>query len=109
MAGAMTHIDYISDDTGHYRVKMDSSNATDAGNDPATVATHLPGGYHARYINASHPTTGAERQIVIGDPANPLWVGGDINIDLWDFSTNPSAHVAYNVLSRVGEKRYNQG
>ena len=108
MAGAMTAIDYVSDDTGHYRVKMDSSNATDAGNIAATVPTHLPGGYHPRYILATHPTTGRERKIVVGDPTNALWVGGDISINLWDFTTNPSAHVAYAVLSRVGERRLNQ-
>jgi hypothetical protein len=108
MAGAMTHIDYVSDDGSTYRVKMDSSNATDAGNTTATVAAHLPGGYHPRYILATHPTTGRERKVVIGDPTNALWVGGDSSIDLWDFTTNPSAHLAFAVLSRVGERRLNQ-
>lgn len=109
MSGAMTHVEYISDDTAHYRVRMDSSNATDVGNATATTAAHLPGGYVPRHINASHPTTGRERQVVICDPANALWVGGAITVALWDFSTNPSAHVTYNVLSRVGEKRLNRG
>jgi hypothetical protein len=108
MAGALTHIKYISDDGSDYRVKMDSSNATDAGNIAATSSVHLPGGYHPRYILATHPTTSRERKIVIGDPANDLWVGGDSSIDLWDFTTNPSAHVAHAVLSRVGERRLNQ-
>lgn len=108
MAGALTRINYISDDGSTYRVKMDSSNATDAGNVPATVAAHVPGGYHPRYILATHPTTGRERKIVIGDPTNPLWVGGDNAIDLWDFTTNPSTHLAHAVLSRVGERRLNQ-
>lgn len=108
MAGQMTHSDYLSDDGGHYRIRQDSSNATDVGNTTATVATHLPGGYHPRYILCTHPTTGRERKVAIGDPANALWVGGDISVDLWDFTTNPSAHVAYAVLSRVGERRLNQ-
>lgn len=108
MAGAMTRIDYLSDDGEHYRVKQDSSNATDVGNVAATVATHIPGGYHPRYILATHPTTGRERKVVIGDPENALWIGSDISVDLWDFTTNPSAHVAYAVLSRIGERRLNQ-
>lgn len=109
MAGAMTHVEYISDDGSNYRVRQDSSNATDVGNAAAVSPNHLPGGYHPRYILATHPTTGRERRIIIADPANPLFVGGDSSVDLWDFTTNPSAHVAYNVLSRVGEKRLNQG
>ena len=108
MAGAMTHSDYLSDDGAHYRLKEDLSNATAAGNATATSSVHLPGGYHPRHINASHPVTGRERKISIGDPTNPIWVGGTIVITLTDFSTTPSAQVAYNVLSRVGEKRLNQ-
>jgi hypothetical protein len=108
MAGQMTHSNYISDDGSTYRIRQDSSNATDVGNTTATVATHMPGGYHGRYILCTHPTTGRERKVVIGDPANPLWVGGSITVNLWDFTTNPSAHVSYAVLSRVGERRLNQ-
>lgn len=108
MAGATTRINYISDDGATYRLKQDSSNATDVGNIPATSSVHTPGGYHPRYILATHPTTGRERKVVIGDPANPLWVGGTNTVNLWDFTTNPSAHVAYAVLSRVGERRLNQ-
>jgi hypothetical protein len=108
MAGASTHIEYTSDDGFPYRVKQDASNATAAGNPAATAATHLPGGYHPRYILATHPTTGRERKIVIAAPDNPLFVGGTSTITLTDFTTTPSAQVAYAVLSRVGEKRLNQ-
>jgi hypothetical protein len=108
MAGASTHVDYISDDGSTYRLKMDSSNATDVGNTAATSSVHLPGGYHPRYILCTHPTTGRERKVIVGDPANALFVGGDSSVDLWDFTTNPSAHVAYAVLSRIGERRLNQ-
>jgi hypothetical protein len=108
LAGAIRAIDYLSDDGNHYRLKMDSSNATDVGNVNATVSTHTPGGYHPRYILCTHPTTGRERKVVIGDPTNALWVGGTSTVNLWDFTTNPSAHIAYAVLSRVGERRLNQ-
>jgi hypothetical protein len=104
----MRAVDYQSDDGSTYRIKMDSSNATDVGNVTATSTVHLPGGYHPRYILATHPTTSRERKIVIGDPSNALFVGGDSTLDLWDFTTNPSAHVTYAVLSRVGERRLNQ-
>ena len=107
MAGALAHYEDISDDGTTYRMRMDISKALSAGNTPMTSGPNLPHGYHPRYINASHPTTGRERRIVIGDPANALWVGGDVAIDLVDFGTTPSATVAYNALSRVGEKRYN--
>jgi hypothetical protein len=109
MAGAMTHVNYVSDDGATYRVRMDSSNATDVGNPAATVSAHLPGGYHPRYINCTHPTTGRERKVIISSPTNALWVGGTSTVDLWDFTTNPSDHIPYAVLSRVGEKRLNQG
>jgi hypothetical protein len=108
MAGSIRAIEYQSDDGSPYRIKMDSSNATDAGNIDATSAVHLPGGYHPRYILATNPATSRERRVVIGDPANPLFVGGTSTITLWDFSTNPSTHLAHTVLSRVGERRLNQ-
>lgn len=107
MAGALAHYAYISDDGNTYRVRMDISNALSAGNTPLVTGPNLPHGYHPRYVNASHPTTGRERRVVIGDPANALWVGSDVAIDLVDFGTTPSSTTAYNALSRVGEKRYN--
>jgi hypothetical protein len=109
MAGASTHVNYTSDDGTVYRLKMDLSNATAAGNPTATSSLHLPGGYEPRHVNASHPTSGRERRIVISDPGSGLWVGGTNVITLTDFSTTPSQQTAYNVLSRVGEKRLNIG
>lgn len=108
MAGPTTRIDYVSDDGSTYRVKMDASNAAAAGNDAATSTVHLPGGYHPRYVLATHPTTGRERKIVIGDPTNALFVGGTSTITIEEFSGTHSASVAHAVLSRVGERRLNQ-
>lgn len=108
MAGPSTHINYISDDGNTYRLRMDASNATAVGNVPATSVTHLPGGYQPRYILATHPTTGAERKLVIGDPANALFVSGS-TITIEEFSGAHSTSAAHAVLSRVGEKRYNRG
>jgi len=109
MAGPTTHIEYTSDDGGSYRVRMDASNAAAAGNPAATSAGHLPGGYHPRYVLATHPTTGRERKIVIADPTSALFVGGTSTISLEEYSGTHSATVAHAVLSRVGERRLNQG
>jgi hypothetical protein len=108
MAGPTTHVEYQSDDGGSYRLKMDASNAAAVGNAAATSASHLPGGYHPRYILATHPTTGRERKLVICDPANALFVGGTSTVSIEEFSGTHSATVAHAVLSRVGERRLNQ-
>jgi len=108
MAGPTTRIEYQSDDGSSYRVKMDASNAAAAGNAAATSSAHLPGGYHPRYVLATHPTTGRERKIVIADPDNALFVGGTSSISIEEFSGTHSATVAHAVLSRVGERRLNQ-
>lgn len=109
MAGPSSHIEYISDDTGHYRVRMDTGNAAAAGNTPAVSTVHVPSGYEPRYVLATHPTTGNERKIVIGDPANAMWVGGTSSIVLEEYSGTHSTALAHAILSRVGEKRYNRG
>jgi hypothetical protein len=108
MAGATTRVEYESDDGSAYRIKQDASNATAAGNAAATSPTHLPGGYHPRYILATHPTTGRERKIIICDPTSALFVGGTNSITLEEYSGTHSAAVAHAVLSRVGERRLNQ-
>ena len=108
MAGPMTHVEYESDDGGSYRVRMDASNATAVGNAAATSPGHLPGGYHPRYVLATHPTTGRERKIIICDPTNALFVGGTSAVTIEEFSGTHSASVAHAVLSRVGERRLNQ-
>lgn len=107
MAGATAHYAYISDDGNTYRLRGDVSNNLSAGNTPLASGPNLPHGYHPRYVNASHPATARERRIVIGDPANALFVGGDVAIDLVDFGATPSVTTSYNVLSRVGERRLN--
>ena len=108
MAGPSTRVEYQSDDGSSYRVKQDASNAAAAGNAAASSPAHLPGGYHPRYILATHPTTGRERKIIICDPGNALFVGGTNSISLEEYSGTHSATVAHAVLSRVGERRLNQ-
>ena len=108
MSGPTMRIQYLSDDGSPYRVKQDASNAAAAGNAAATSTVHLPGGYHPRYVLATHPTTGRERKIVIADPANALWVGGTSTISIEEFSGAHSTTMAHAVLSRVGERRLNQ-
>lgn len=108
MAGLMTHVNYISDDGNTYRLRMDASNATAAGNATATSTVRLPSGYEPRYILATEPVTGRERKIVVCDPAVDLWTGGTASITIEDYRTSPSAQVAHGVFSRVGEKRLNR-
>jgi|SRR5829696_6774452 len=107
MAGPRTTVDYISDDGNTYRLRMDSSNAAHAGNPAVTSNLALPSGYEPRYVWAS-TAAGSRRKVFISDPANALFVGGDNAMDLIDFSTQPSAIVSHQVLSRVGERRYNR-
>jgi hypothetical protein len=107
MAGPRTAVDYISDDGNTYRLRMDASNAAHAGNGAATATVGLPSGYEPRYVWAS-TAGGSRRKVIICDPANALFVGGDNAMDLIDFSTQPSAIVSHQVLSRVGERRYNR-
>lgn len=109
MAGPSTHINYVSDDGETYRLRMDASNATAVGNATASVTAHLPGGYRPRYVLATHPTTGRERKLVIGDPTNALFVGGTSSVSIEEFSGTHSATVSHAVLSRVGERRLNLG
>jgi hypothetical protein len=104
VAGAIARYAYISDDTVAYKVHMDISNALSAGNTPNTANPDMPRRYHPRYILAAHPTTGRERKIVIGDPANALWVGGTATINLPDFAA-AMAPAAYVVRGRIGERR----
>jgi len=109
MAGALARYQYVSDDGNTYSVKLDISNALAAGNTPDSTSPGIRHGYHPRYVLASHPTTGAERKIVIGEADNAIFVGPDAStIALVDFGSTPSVTTTYNVRSRVGEKRYNQ-
>ena len=110
MAGALARYVYTSDDGTDYAIHGDISNNLAMGNVPATDEPGLPHGYHPRYVNATHPTTGRERRIIVGDPTNEVWIGpGLMTINLVDFGSTPSVTTTYNVLSRVGERRLNQG
>jgi hypothetical protein len=104
MAGLMTKIVYTSDDGSDYVVKEDASNAAAAGNTTTTANPSLPKRHKPRHILAAHPTTGRERAIVIGDPANALWVGGTSTISLPDFAAAMAA-TTYLVRGRIGERR----
>jgi hypothetical protein len=105
MAGLMEKVVYTSDDGVDYVIKQDATNAAAAGNSGGTGNPNLPGPYHPRYILAAHPTTGRERKIVIGDPANALWVGGTSTISLPDFGAAMAA-TTFNVRGRIGERRF---
>jgi hypothetical protein len=100
----MTRVDYVSDNGSTYRLRMDASNATAAGNAAATVAVDLPKRTQPRYVLAQHPTSGRERRIVIADPTSALWTGGTTTISLPDFNAAMAA-TNYNIRGRIGERR----
>lgn len=104
MAGTMERVAYHSDDGADYVIKQDTSNATAAGNTTATGNPNLPRRYKPRYVLAAHPTTGRERRIVIGDPANALWTASGGTISLPDFNSSMAA-TAFLVRGRIGERR----
>jgi hypothetical protein len=106
MAGLMTRVAYISEDGNTYHERQDASNATAVGNVVNLTAARLPSGTRPRYLLLAHPSTGRERKIVIGDPANPLWTAATSStINLPDFN-NDMAPVAYLTRGRMGERRF---
>jgi hypothetical protein len=104
MAGVMIPVVYHSDNGSDYIIRMDASNSVAAGNVGATGSPNLPGRTKPRYVLAAHPTTGRERKIVVGDPANPMWLGTDDTISLPDFNADMAATV-FVVRGRIGERR----
>lgn len=104
MAGVMSRSLYISDDGVTYRLAQDASNQVAAGNVLTTLSSNLPKRYKPRFILAAHPVSGRERRIVIGDPANALWVGGTGIIVLPDFNAL-AAPTNFVVRGRIGERR----
>lgn len=106
MAGAMARIAYIGDDGNTYGIREDASNATAVGNTVNNTAPRAPSGLRPRYILLAHPTTGRERKIVIGDPANALWTAATSStVSLPDFNA-AMVGVAYVTRGRMGERRF---
>jgi hypothetical protein len=104
MAGPMGRFNYISDDGTTYVMRLDASNAAAVAGVAAAAGATYPKGRVPRYLLAAHPTTGRERRIVVPDPANAIWTGTGGTISLTDFATNAAAN--FNILGRVGERRY---
>jgi hypothetical protein len=106
VAGSMGAYDYVSDDGGTYRIRLDDTNAAAVGAVAATTAVPKPGTIHPRYLLAQHPTTGRERRITCPNPANTLWVGDGTQqlISLRDYDTNLA--VNFLVAGRIGERRF---
>lgn len=108
MAGPMGLFDYISDNTLHYALRLDASNAGAVGGTVVTTGVGKPGRLRPRYILLKHPTSGRERKIVVPDPAAGIWTSTatGTTLTITDFSATPSVQTAYLVAGRVGEKRY---
>jgi len=104
MAGAMTRVNYHSDDGVTYTMRQDASNATAAGNPAAGAFQGLPKRYRPRFLLAAHPTTGRERRIQVSDATTGLWLGSVATITLPDFD-NLMAPVVYIIRGRIGERR----
>lgn len=105
MAGPMGFFDYTDDTGAVFRIRMDASNAAAVGAVAATATVGLPRRTKPRYILARHPTTGRERRIVATTPGETHFVGGAGTISLPDFGAGMAA-TAFEVMGRVGEKRY---
>jgi hypothetical protein len=106
MAGIMTRCEYLGDDGNTYGIKCDASNATAVGNVVNNTAPRPPAGLRPRYLLLAHPTSGKERKIVIGSPANALWTSStSTTVNLPDFNAL-MAPVAYITRGRMGERRF---
>lgn len=114
MAGSRKWVKYKTDGGQFYSVNLDESNAEAAGFADITIADEiagtvpplLPKGYEMRYVNVSEPSSGSNRKIYVGDPANGLVTGSIISLLLWVFSdaSNVSSAVSWVVRSFVGER-----
>jgi hypothetical protein len=108
MSGPMAHVDYVSDNGNTYNVLLNAAeSALVGGTAPATSVESKPSGMVLRYLLAQHPTTGRERKIKCPNPANALWVGGTNTISLPQMGS--ATAVTYNVMGRIGERRYKRG
>jgi hypothetical protein len=108
MSGPMAHFDYVSDSGTTYNVLLNSAEATlTGGTTPSTSVLSKPMGVKPRYLLAQHPTTGRERKIKCPNPTNALWLGGTNTISLAQLGS--ATAVVYNIMGRVGEKRYRRG
>lgn len=106
MAGTIRRYAYISDDGETYSIRMDSSNAVAVGNVVDDASPDLPRSYRPRYVLAHDSSDGSSRKLVIGDPANALFVGpGAGTVSIADFDTDPNTTTAHSVRSRIGERR----
>lgn len=105
MAGTRSTYTYHSDDGTDYIASLDTSNALAAGFTPQAGNPNLPRSYHMRYVLGQHPTTGRERKVYVPAPDNAMFVGGTASVTLTDFTTTPSAQVAYAIKGRIGERR----
>ncbi len=114
MAGLMTKVSYVSDDTVTYRVKLDASNAALAS--VSCTANpgrpNLPKGYFLRHIWAKDDSdttggrtpTGLRRKIVVCNVAGTAWVSAT-SVSLPDFTVTPRVAVLWTIEGRIGERR----
>lgn len=107
MAGRMLTVDYVSDDTNTYKLRVDQSNAAAAGLVATATGINKPGNLEPRYILAAHPVTGRQRKIIV-NPDSQLWIGGLGTISLPDFDAAMAA-TNYKIMGRIGEKRTARG
>jgi len=88
MAGSLKWMVYTADDGTAYSVKIDESNGELAGFDDITAAMEiagtvppvLPKNLKMRYATVVEPTSGSTRQIAVGKPTTPLWLGSALTL-----------------------------
>jgi hypothetical protein len=98
---------YTSDDGNVYPVGIDAGNAAAAGFVASAAGSipRLPKNYKMRYVLLRHPTTARERKLYCPLATTAAFVGGTTTVTIEDFTTSPSAPVAYIPSGRVGERR----
>ena len=88
MAGSLKWMIYTADSGDEYSVRIDESNGelanfgdvTAAMEIAGTVPPVLPKNLKMRYATVVEPTSGSTRQIAVGKPTAPIWLGGALTL-----------------------------
>lgn len=116
MAGSLKSMIYTADSGDTFVVKIDESNGELAGFDDVTIALEiagtvpppLPKNLKMRYATVVEPDSGSTRQIPVGKPTAPVWIGNVFTLLLPVFGgTLAGQAVAWGVRLLV-EEVYNR-
>lgn len=107
MAGSLETFVYTTDSGTKYLVRLDESNATEAGFPQATNADltipALPNRVKMRYVNCKSES-GITRRIFIPTVSSPFWQGTNRTLNLIVVTGLNGSAVPFTTSSRTGEK-----